>query len=679
MKKKIIYIALIAVLGSVNGCNTLDIAPTNIIQDEAVFTDAGMKAYMASLYSRLPIEDFKAGSTSNRDNEDGYFFDLQAGSPETNTGALANRSNSRYDNPAQGYWKSGYQIIRNANYLIEELPAYAASLTEAKTNRWIAEAKFIRAFTYFEMAKRYGGLPIVDKVFKDPNNLEELYVPRSSEEQTYDFILADLDYVIANMPNESEQQGRANKNIAAAFKSRVALTAGSKARYETVWVKEGVALNGIPETRANDYFTQAFKAAKSIENKYSLYMKKWSATDKIATADNYADLFLDPESEETIFARYYLYPDAVHSFDHVFSPPHMTVAYGDRFNPTLDYVELFDGLPKNAKGEIKTTDAAGNYIVYNTLEELFENCEPRLRGTVLLPGQPFKGLHTDIRRGTLIESVNPATPIKKFVADGLTTRYSTVAFYKANVEESSNPTTQEPLTLASGIEINAAGLDGPSSNNRFTVTGFHGRKFLDPTKTAAETDKRTSTQAWIEIRYAEVLLNRAEAALELAQHGVAEVDGVNMQNDAFEQINKIRLRAGAVLLTSASELSSGASLAVGTGVGSYVLAPTRGLQIIRIERRKELAFEHKLWWDMLRWRTADLEVNSRVWRKLNPFLFAKGAVPLAPDYVQGKYIFDARMDERNSRFTIPLNAYYQPIPGADIAASNNTLLQNDQY
>lgn len=676
MKKRIIYIAFIILFGSVNACNKLDIAPTSIVQDEAIFTDAGMKAYMAALYSRLPMEDFKY---SGRDG-DGYGFHLQIWVPQLNTGENANRNQNGYLNPAQGYWKNGYQVIRNANYLIEKLPAYAASLSEVRTNRWIAEAKFIRAFTYFELAKRYGGMPIVDKVLTYENgNVEPLYIPRSSEEQTYDFILADLDYAIANMPDASEQKGRANKNIAAAFKSRVALTAGSKARYEKPWIKEGVTLTGIPEARANGYFKQAFQAAKSIETKYSLYRKTFSDVDKIATADNYANLFIDESSPETIFARGYFFPDAVHSFDAVSSPPHMTTTYGDRFNPTLDYVELFDGLPKNAKGQLQTTDASGNYIVYNSVEELFANCEPRLRGTVLLPGQPFKGLRTDLRRGTLIESVNPATPIKKFVGEGLTVKYSTVAFYKTNVKESGNVNSQTPIALSTGDKINPTGLDGPTSSNKATITGFHGRKFLNPNLDPALTKLRESAQTWIEIRYAEVLLNRAEAALELAQNGVSTVDGINMQNDAFLCINDIRARAGAVLLTGAAELSNGASLPVGTGVGSYVLAPTRGLQIIRIERRKELAFEHKIWWDMLRWRTADLEVNSRIWRKLNPFLFAKGAVPLTPDYVQGKYIFDCGFEERFSRFTIPIKAYYETIPGAEIAASNNTLLQNDQY
>lgn len=662
--------------GTICACNKLNVPPTNIVQDKDVFTDAGMLAYMAALYSRLPIEDFKYSAAEGTEGFDTWNNILI---PSLNTGENANGNNSGFQNPARGYWKSGYLVIRNANYLIENLPNYVASLTQEKVEKWISEARFVRAYTYFALVRRYGGVPIINQV-QELNGADTapLQVPRNSEQEVYDFILGDLNYAIANMPETSEHKGRANKNIAAAFKSRVALFAGSIARYAKPYIVNGVMLNGISPEKANDYFTQSFQAAKMIEGKYSLYKKKWSAADREATADNYADLFLDPESSENIFVKGYNYPDAVHSFDVIYSPTHMTSTYGSRFNPTLDYVELFDGLPKNEKGQLKTTHDDGTYVVYDNLEQLFENCEPRLRGTVLLPGHPFKGLHTDIRRGTIKESVDPSTPIQKFVGEGLTASYGANAFYSANVVQSGGGPAQTPIKLSTGEEINPTGLDGPTSANTGTLTGFHGRKYLDPNITAAETQLHQSSQSWIEMRYAEVLLNRAEAALELAQNGVANVDGISLQDDAANCINQIRERAGATLLSGAGELSSAASLSIGTGVGSYVLAPTRGLQIIRIERRKELAFENKLWWDMLRWRTANLEVNSRTWRKCNPFLFAKGAKPEAVDYIQGKYIFDCRFDERNARYTIATKYYYEAIPGGEIAANPN-LEQNEQY
>lgn len=673
--KKLKYIAVFLLLGATFGCVKLDIPPVNVLQDQDVFTnDAGVKAYMAALYSRMPIEDFKYSAV---EGTQGFNTWNIINSLSINTGENANRNNGGFTNPARGYWGEGYGVIRQANNLIQNLPKYAGVLSPDNVKRWVGEAHFIRAYTYFALVKRYGGVPIVKEVQNFDGDVTPLMVPRSSEEECYDFIAEDLDYAIENMGPASENSGRANKHIAAAFKSRVMLFAGSIARYGTPYSPKGVMITGIPAEKANEYFKAAFDAAKSVEGVYSLYKKKWSATDKIATADNYADLFLDKSSPETIFSKGYSYPEAVHSWDAVNAPPHLTSTYGDRFCPTLDYVELFDGLPKNAKGQLNTLNPDGSYKVFDNINDLWADCEPRLRGTVLLPGQKFKDGYVDIRRGTFIESVDPAVPIMKFYADEEKTGYSRLPWYKEHVKESSDwkPTGQVPITLSTGEKIYPAGLDGPTSTNGATVTGFCGRKYMDPELPAAATALHRSTQSWIEMRYAEVLLNRAEAALELAQNG-GTVPGVDLLQDAFTTINAIRERAGAELLTAPADLSTGAS--VPKEEGGYVLAPNRGLQIIRIERRKELAFENKLYWDMIRWRTFDQEVNARTWRKCNPFLFAKGAHPVTIDYVEGKYIFDCRFDERNSSFTFQVKMYYEPIPGGE-RTKNPGLEQNLGY
>lgn len=674
--KKLKYIAVFLLCGASFSCVKLDIPPVNVLQDQDVFTnDAGVMAYMAALYSRMPIEDFKYSTV---EGTQGFNTWNIINSLSINTGENANRNNGGFTDPARGYWGEAYGVIRQANNLIQNLPKYSAVLSPDKVKLWVGEAHFIRAYTYFALVKRYGGVPVVTEVQEfNGGDVAPLQVPRNSEEECYDFIAEDLDYAIQNMGPASENSGRVNKNIAAAFKSRVMLFAGSIARYGTPYSPNGVMITGIPAARANDYFKAAFDAAKSVEGVYSLYKKKWSATDKIATADNYADLFLDKSSPETIFTKGYSYPEAVHSWDAVNAPPHLTSTYGDRFCPTLDYVELFDGLPKNAKGQLNTLNADGTYKVFNNVRELWADCEPRLRGTVLLPGQQFKDGYVDIRRGTFIESVDPAVPISKFYPDEDKTAYSRLAWYKANVKESSDwkPTGQVAITLSSGEKIYPGGLDGPTSTNGATVTGFCGRKYMDPVLPSAATALHRSTQSWIEMRYAEVLLNRAEAALELAQNG-GSIPGADLQQEAFNAINAIRERAGAEMLASPADLSTGAS--VPKEQGGYVLAPNRGLQIIRIERRKELAFENKLYWDMKRWRTFDQEVNARTWRKCNPFLFANGADPVTIDYVEGKYIFDCRFDERNSAFTFQVRMYYEPIPGGELT-KNPQLVQNTGY
>lgn len=673
--KRFNFIITVVFAGVFFSCNKLELSPPNIIQDDiALGTDDGVKAYMATLYNNLPIEDFKYSADNQGTN--GFNTWNIISTLSINTGENANRNNGGFINPARGYFAEAYKEIRNINYLLANLPKQG--LVPASVAKWQAEAYFLRAYTYFALVKRYGGVPILKETQNDYAGVDpsQLLVPRSSEQESYDFIAADLDLAIAGLNTVSENKGRANKFIAAGFKSRVMLTAGSIARYGTPYIVGNVMLNGIPADKANTYFIAAWQAAKLLDGQYSLYRKKWSATDRLSTADNYAELFLDTSSPENIFVKGYSYPESVHSWDALESPQHMTSTYGDRFCPTLDYVELFDGLPKNAKGQLNTLNADGSYKVFNNVRELFDNAEPRLRGTVLLPGQAFKGLNNDIRRGTFIESVDPSVPVQKFFPDDSKTNYTTLAYYNANIKQSSDnrPGVQIPIVLSNGEKILPAGLDGiQSGSGAGSVTGFSGRKYLNPNLTVGATALHMSTQSWIEMRYAEILLNRAEAALEIFQNG-GTVAGTDLQADAYNCINDIRGRAGAVLLGSPGELSAASATAL--SAGGYVLAPNRGQQIIRIERRKELAFENKLYWDMIRWRTFDQEVNARTWRRLNPFLFSKGAVNQGTDYVLGKYIFDCRFDERNSAFTFPVRNYYEPIPAGEVAKGLKPNLSN---
>ena len=144
--------------------------------------------------------------------------------------------------------------------------------------------------------------------------------------------------------------------------------AGSVARYGSQFnyaSKEDAAklLCGISAERANDYFLQAYQSAKIVENGgYALYEGN---SDKEA---NFREVFSRADdNSESIFIRQYSKNDYVHSFDAVYCPPRMTTTYGHRYNVTLDWVELFDGLPLHRNtGRLKTTDDEGNYVVYDS-------------------------------------------------------------------------------------------------------------------------------------------------------------------------------------------------------------------------------------------------------------------------------------------------------------------------
>ncbi|MBO9204914.1 MULTISPECIES: RagB/SusD family nutrient uptake outer membrane protein [Niastella] len=639
--KKLLYIVL-SFLGILAACEKLNVPPMNVLPDKDVFTsEAGVTAYFARMYSRLPIEDFKYSPTIS-------FNAFVVGSFSGITGEALSRDMGNVVE-SFNYWGDAYALIREANYFMETLPGYANNFSAAQVNSWTGEARFIRAVTYFALVKRYGGVPLVDKVLTKSNQtvdeltatIDELKIPRSAEEKVYDLIAQDLDFAYTNLP-ESNQAGRVNKYAAAAFKSRAMLFAGTIAKYNTINLTTGSErLCGIPATKANTYFKASFDAAALLNGKYSLYTKSFAAGDRTAIYQNYVNLFLDVTSPENIFIRQYKYPDAVHGYDALSVPKQLEGPggnYSSETNPTLNFVEMFEGLPRNADGTFQTLDANGKYLLYDNTMDAFVNAEPRLRATVVLPGDVFKGQSIEMRRG--IYTGRATGGISRILPAGSTSAYP------ASTVVSSAAVLQTPYTLPNGTKMNPAGASGIFTNlaangTGGSITGFSVRKYLVPDKPTSQVVTNRSEQSWLEIRYAEVLLNAAESGFELSAAG----QGATYLSTALTNLNLIRTRAGA---TPAATLTS--------------------VDTIRRERRKELAFENKIYWDLRRWRILDQEQNGTLYKVLMPFYSSDA----------GKYFFDARTDERNVRFTFDTRWYYMQIPQSAITKSPN-LVQNPGF
>jgi hypothetical protein len=701
----------------------LDIPPKTILFDEDIYNPTGIEAYMAGLYRRLPMDDYNVSGNNNGDRQ-GYFGSWEAFRwPMISTGETVNRHEKGLYLHCAGYWREGWKLIRDANRLIDNLPNYIGKIEGAEN--WIAEAKFIRAYVYFTMTKRYGGLPVLEHVQDFDPEFENLNVARSSCKDTYDFILLDLKDAEERM-SKTKLKGRANAYVATALKSKVALFAASIAKYgkNYIYTDNNVMLCGIPENQANDYYKIAWEASRALEGQYSLVGD--GETDPVAQEKNFENVFTNAnESPESIFIRKYDLNFFTHSFDLVYRPARLVTDGGDRYGVTLDWMELFDGPYFNDEENSGRLDLVyknnGGYYykVFDYPGQLYEGAEPRLRASILVPGNTYNGAYIDMRRGVLKDNIDPATPIAKLSLDDYVTQngYDNpiqpgMSYFQANIvqQTSSNRPGQQKeedmyeATLPSGekVKIYKNGLDGPGArSDRAALTGIQGRKWLDLTLPTAAVAVYASSQSWIDIRYAEVVLNRAEAALELYQNGVTSViyDGTtyNTRTDAFNNINKIRQRAGANLLLSENELSTdpaynrpGSAIAAGIpenpGKGGFVFAPNRGIQIIRVERYKELAFEHKLYWDLRRWFSFHIQINKYKRRMLNPFIFAKTASTffdgIGKEVPTGKYIYDVRVCEQaTNELNFPINGtgvqtYYEYIPTAEM--KKNPLLHGNR-
>lgn len=665
-----------------SACVDLDIPPKSIISDNDIMTnEAGMDVYMARLYSTMPLEDFKYMG------EWGFNYSSWLGAFGIDgTGETLNRDGicRAFTSERDPYWNSGdarpFRLLREVNYLLETLPTYKDNFAEPMYNHYLGEAYFIRAFVFTAMAKRFGGIPLVTKVIEYPNEKDALEVPRASEEETWDQILADFDKAIELLLPKAPKSGYSSRHIALSFKAEAMLYAGSVAKYnETIpgrltgfGQKTGVRVIGFDEntwqTASKRYFTEAYKAAREVMNNggYSLYKKKWVAGDRTAQYQNMVDMFSDTDSPENIYVREYSYPTVTHGIDAYSSPFIFRAPLSAGSCPTLDFIELFDGFERYPDGTIKVTtgnsNSEGNYLMFDKPMDFFKNAEPRLRAYVIFPGDIFKATEIEIRAGVYTGS----SPIKPFFKDysyaTSETSYQHLDIYAKTPKSlylGAQSENQDKVTY-NGQEMNAAGANGPFfSQGESAIAGLFMRKWLNPDPAFVPGEGK-SDQHFILMRYADVLLNAAEAAIELSLAGVASPDGSDMLQIATDAVNEIRERAGAQLLNN------------------KITSSENGRNIVRKERRKELAFEHKTKWDLRRWRVQHYENRDNFWGETrNKDSFSnnsryrfRGLYPFLST-ATGKYFFDAHfqmVSMKTFEYT-PLNYYFE-IPGGEVSKSS---------
>ncbi len=602
MNSKIKYLALSIVTAlTLNACDDyLDVPPLNFINEFGVYaSESGIDAYMTTLYAELPIEDFNY--TSKGFNTDGYGFRLGQYSGEAMAAAYDD-INSIGTGGTWSWWS--FNPVRNVDLFIEKLPQYAGNFSnKTKLNAWMGEAYFIRAYYYFAMTKRHGGVPIIKEPQDyDPNNIDVLKIPRNTEQECYDFIAEDLDKAIGLLPEKEDilGKGRATKYAALALKARAMLYAGSIAQYGTV---ELDGLVGIDKSLANHYFDLAYKAANTViaSGQYALYTKNANKE------KNFAELFLATDSPENIFIKYYKRPTIIHGWDVYFIPyQYRGVGYSSNMNPTLEFAEKFerlDGTPAHFTQRIQDT-------YFDDPAELFQGLDARFGGSIIYPNAIFKNEPCDMQKGLILENGS---------------KKEDAVNYESSTYKAQDGTVYHV--------VGKSGLGKYSGN----MTGLFIRKYLDESMPQSDVMERYSDQHWIDYRYAEVILNAAEAAVEM--------NNTAYKNAILSEMNKLRDRA-ALKPLNISDLT---------------------IAKVRQERRIELAFENHNYWDIRRWRVADKEIEAKAYTGLWPYL----------DIRNGKYKFEIGRPN-NYNYTFLVQMYYEPIPGGEIA-KNGKLVQNPFY
>ena len=660
MKKNILSIFSLCALMGLSGCNAfLELEPLDKVSPEQLLeTEGGVKALLANIYTMIPMEDFNYRPNAGF-NQRGY-----DGVNETTNLAFLTDEATRSDGGVGigyegfNYWP--YGDIRQVNIFMQnvEKAKEAGTISVADADRMTGEAHFARAYMYYGLVKRYGGVPLIDKVQDDDyanGGPGAVAVPRSTELDTWKFVLNECTLAAATLPDATSGSDlyRVTKWAAYALKSRVALHAASVAKYWNLAPLAGEAVTqklvgGMTSADADAFYKECIEASKFlIENSGKSLYKTAPATVKEA-ASNFQALFLNDQNEEIIFSKAYLNgttnTNQGHSYAQFNILPQVNpgaLKYG-RFNPMLEIVDLFedytdDGTGKSAKIVTRTDGNEDAYIAnfhnmnnasvvntlmsvpfvkYNDLYEPFANKDARLLASVVVPGSSYAGTEIIIQGG--------------FIKDN----NSYVAY--SNESTQKNGTTYYALgaegeTMFSGFNNVNSGEDA-----NWTATGFGVRKYM-PEGESMSPDRLSSTTSYIDMRLAEVYLNYAEAVVENGS-------GLGDKELAENYLNALRRRAGHTDRISLT------------------------LENVLKERRVEMAFEGKRFWDMNRRREFHTEFsNNRIRKALVPMLDLRGAEP--------KYVF-ARVnyfgDETRGGRTFQNINYYRGIPNI----ATNGLVQN---
>ncbi|WP_073348226.1 RagB/SusD family nutrient uptake outer membrane protein [Bacteroides congonensis] len=377
MKIKIVYtMALVMLLGMSSCQNTfLDLEPLDTRTDAVYFKRASdFNEYALSFYGQLQGWGSRYGSIYNYMDVSSDLSTYMQYSQDLARGTVQiPYSDER--------WDKCYENIRTVNILLEKANDYPGKREEI--GRYISEAYFFRAYTYFYLLKFFGGVPVVTTVMDVDS--PELTGPRNSRYEVVDLILSDLNRAIDGLPVEQSipvtEKGRISYYGAKAFKARVLL-------YEATWRKyngtstdyEGSA--GPASEQVNDFLDEAISLCDDVmaNGKYSIWnynsvsaMKNMSSRYLFCLEDadsNPAGLGKSSNNEFIIYGVYdkSLRPGATNI--------NQTVSKMDASRKLVDMFLCTDGLPVALSSKFKG---------YATPSAEFKNRDYRLKSYI---GEP---------------------------------------------------------------------------------------------------------------------------------------------------------------------------------------------------------------------------------------------------------------------------------------------------
>lgn len=599
MKKIIILLVVISILP---GCTKfLDQAPSGEQEQSYIFEDyTRAQRYMDMLYYSYMPRVWTSSSSYFSSSYPGFLESATDMAEYTASYGAANNSfnvgnwlHSAAAREVATSWSNSYRALRIAYMFLENMDNFNNEPAGRKITMR-GETEFMIGFYYFELLKRYGGVPLVKQVL----DLEsDMMIPRASYDQTVEYIVENLDKAIADLPDEwsQDQFGRAHKATAYALKSRVLLYAASP-------------LNN-PENNTEKWKAAAEAARDCIDycdarNMHQLWQKPYQNIFMRAYPEDIPEIIM-----HTNYGSNFITFDSFVIDYGCASPGEGFQGYGSN-TPTQNFVDRFEVVKFDAQGKAVGTEKF-DWNNPEHVKNMYKNRDPRFYQTVL---------------------------------------YNNVYWINRKIE-----------TWREGSRY---GKDRNPKDHLFTRTGYYLRKYW-PKECFGYNQVGSSQMTGFFIRYAEILLNYAEAMNEL--YGP---DADNLGRDvvltARDAVNRIRAR----LICPANENIGGTQdpfyvikserewnpdfpvLEEGMPLIPTGLSPVEMRERVRNERVVELCFEGQYLYDILRWKEGDKYMGGTI--------YGVDVVKDGDDFIYNRIKVEDRVFDpgRMYRYPIPKDQVY---------------------
>lgn len=586
--KKLNILILCAAVGF-SSCNPLDMDPTNTLGEDQFWANPQLsRSFVNQFYLWAPCganhafqaEQWSDNAVGNVDRDQETFRQL----------VFNDRQYDELNSPGVigAPWGGSFTNIRQANLGIERIPT-VPDIVEEEKNQLLAECYAFRAQFFFDLERYWGVFPLITHTM---GIFDETMLPQNSREEIFDQILSDYDTALDYYKTVTKKPtiGLLNADAVQVLKSRAALTAACAAEASAKGVYD--KLSGSEDIKAlykfskdaKHYYQIAYDAAKSVVGKYKL-------------EPHYADLFNKDDGHMSVES---IWPVMFNETNRSgFNPADYAHPAGRMYGATTDFSPDWGGSNggayptqelvdcyyqkdkatgkwmqwwKTSQGKALNVKEMSNGALTGTSEnyrDMYADRDERFYATVLYDGAYYAGQEgvEMYQVGTWIDYSHPAGSEK----------YSALHTCFHNSEK---------------LEIGGRGQQ--------TMTGYYTAKYVPGQfKEDGTLETKQTSISYFMVRYAEVLLNWAEAAYKLG----------GKESEVLDAVNQIRHRAG---------LNDFDATVVGHDLWEEY----------KLQRRVEFAFEvpaHR-YFDLLRWGESE---GKTVIEELNKpssgmFIFRKG-------------------------------------------------------